>query len=318
MHRVRAYLPSANYLFTFEAAARRGSFTAAAAELNVSQPAVSKTIRQFEAALGFKLFHRNHTRLELTPEGKRLYHETESAFDALHAAITSMRRTDRHEVVRATFSASFLQLWLLPRLSEFSELHPEIRLSLEESTYDDMDLFTNGIDLSARLGDGGWNDLHAWPLTPELIFPVAAPSYIERHCADLAVCDMQVLKLIHVREKNRVRCGWHEWLAANRLPCDMVSETFVFSDALNSIGAAALGQGVALGWVHLVMDQIQSGALRRVSDLGYCTGKSIHLIAPGRKPLSSATQKFVTWILDRMQRDIAGNRTCFDPGPRPA
>lgn len=312
MHRVRAYIPSANYLFTFEAAARRGSFTAAAAELNVSQPAVSKTIRQFEAALGFKLFRRTSSRLELTPEGKRLFHETANAFDSLHAVITAMRRTERREVVRATFSASFLQLWLLPRLGEFSELHSEIRLSLEESTYDDLDLFSNGIDLSARLGHGGWSDLHTWRLTPEIIFPVAAPSYIESHCPDLQPCDLQRLKLIHFREKNRVRWGWHEWLAANQLPCDRVSEAFVFSDALNSVGAAALGQGVALGWAHLVMDQVRSGALQRIGSLGHDTGKAIHLIAPKRKPLSSATQKFVTWILDRMRRDIADNRACFD------
>lgn len=318
MHRVRSYIPSANYLFTFEAAARRGSFTAAAAELNVSQPAVSKTIRQFEAALGFKLFHRTHKRLELTPEGKRLFHETESAFDSLYAAITSMRRSDRREVVRATFSASFLQLWLLPRLGEFSELHSEIRLSLEESTYDDMDLFTNDIDLSARLGEGGWSELHAWPLTPEIIFPVAAPSYIGRHCPDPVAPDLQNLQLIHFREKNRVRCGWHEWLTANGLACDRVNETFVFSDALNSIGAAALGQGVALAWAHLVVDQMRSGALQRVGRLEYQTGKSIYLIAPKRKPLSPATRKFVTWILDRMQRDMAEFPDCVETRLQPA
>lgn len=100
MHRLRSLIPSANYLFCFEAAARRRSFTAAAQELNVSQPAVSKTIRLLEEATGLKLFRRDHTRLELTADGQRLYKETQEAFDHLHMVISSLQKKHSQDIVR--------------------------------------------------------------------------------------------------------------------------------------------------------------------------------------------------------------------------
>lgn len=314
MHKLRAFLPSANYLFTFEAAARRGSFTAAAEELNVSQPAVSKTIRVLEEALGFRLFYRNHTRLELTAEGKRLLEQTEHAFDGLHHCITAMRHDEGRDRVRAAFSSSFLQLWLLPRISEFSERHPGIRLSIEESSYDDLDLFANKIDLSARLGAGDWPGLQSWELVPEIIYPVASPVYAARNGLGLADTVLHGQRLIHFRERNRVRWGWSDWMAAQGQPSARLDESILFTDALNSLGAASLGQGIALGWAHLVVDQIASGGLVRVG-APVLTGKSIFLIAPHRKPLSAASTKFVDWILDRMRRDQRQQPDCF---PRPA
>lgn len=311
MHKLRAYVPSANYLFTFEAAARRGSFTAAAEELCVSQPAVSKTIRLLEEALGFPLFHRKHTRLELTAEGKRLLQETEVAFDGLYRCISAMRRNETRETVRAAFSSSFLQLWLLPRLNEFSELHPRIRLSIEESSYDDLDLFSKGIDLSARLGHGDWSELQSWDMVPEIIYPVASHAYVERIGLNLSGRGLEAQRLIHFRERNRVRWGWSDWMAAQGRHFPHLDESYVFTDAVNSLGAATLGQGVALGWAHLVLDQVVAGALVRVGP-ACLTGKSIHLTASRRKRLSDATAQFVDWILDRMRRDRQDHPDCFD------
>lgn len=133
MHRLRSLIPSANYLFVFEAAARRLSFTAAAEELNVSQPAVSKTIKLLEEATGLKLFRRERSRLELTAEGQRLYRETQEAFDHLHMVISSMRKKHSRDIIRVSFSASFVQLWLLPRLKGFKEKHPDVALRIEEA-----------------------------------------------------------------------------------------------------------------------------------------------------------------------------------------
>lgn len=310
MHKLRAYLPSANYLFTFEAAARRGSFTAAAEELNVSQPAVSKTIRLLEQALGFRLFYRHHSRLELTAEGKRLLEQTEAAFDGLHHCITAMHHGEGRDQVRAAFSSSFLQLWLLPRINEFSEQNPGIRLSIEESSYDDLDLFAHEIDISARLGRGDWPELHCWELVPEIIYPVASPAYVSRHNLTPPDAVLHGQRLIHFRERNRVRWGWSDWMAAQGQPSLRLDESFLFTDALNSLAAASLGQGVALAWAHLVVDQVAAASLLRVG-APIMTGKSIYLTAPRRKPLSAASAKFVDWILDRMQRDRRDQPACF-------
>jgi LysR family glycine cleavage system transcriptional activator len=311
MHKLRHHLPSANALFTFEAAARRRSFTAAADELNVSQPAVSKMIRQFEASLGFRLFHRNARPLELTAEGRRLHAEIDRCFESLETAITAMSQTPQRETVRASFSASFLQLWLLPRLGEFTGRFPGIRLSLEESSQDEIDLYSEGIEISARLGHGDWPEVHARELVPEVIFPVGHPGFVAQHSGQLAPEALPQSRLLHFRERHRVRFGWRDWFAALRIEAAGAEETVVFSDALGSMGAARLGHGVALGWAHLVLDQVLAGDLVQIGPQRLATGKAIYLITSRRQPLSLAAQQFHDWLLARMAADRAAHPSVF-------
>lgn len=313
MHRLRSHLPSANVLFTFEAAARRRSFTSAAEELNVSQPAVSKMIRQLEASLGVRLFHRGVRPLELTAEGKRLFADVERSFDTLDATIMSIRHGARQDTVTASFSASFLQLWLLPRLAEFYEFYPGIGLTLEESSQDEFDLYSEGIEVSSRLGHGDWPDVDAWQLVPEVIFPVSHPSYIAKSGGAFALRDLSQARLLHFREKHRVRFGWRDWLHATQTPPSEERQTVVFSDALGSLGAAGLGHGIALGWSHLVLDQILAGNLQQVGDLRLATGKSVYLVASRRRGLSPAAKVFVDWMLKHMAADMALQPAIFQP-----
>ena len=311
MHRLRAHLPSANVLFTFEAAARRRSFTSAAKELNVSQPAVSKMIRQLEAALGVRLFHRGVRPLELTAEGKRLFADVERSFDTLEATIVSIRHGSRQDTVTASFSAAFLQLWLLPRLAEFYDLYPGIGLVLEESSQDEFDLYSEGIEVSSRLGQGDWTDVDCWPLVPEVIFPVSHPGYIAKKGGAIALRDLSQARLLHFRERHRVRFGWRDWLAATNTPFSDSGQPVVFSDALGSLGAAGLGHGIALGWSHLVLDDILKGNLQQVGDIRHATGKSVYLVAARRKALSPAAQVFVDWMRKQMAADIRSQPAIF-------
>ena len=197
MHRLRNLIPSANYLFAFEAAARRLSFTAAAKELNVSQPAVSKTIRLLEESTGLKLFRRESARLELTPEGQRLYQEVQASFDHLHMVISSLQRKYQKDIVRASFSAVFISLWLLPRLNDFKNKYPEIALHIEESPKDYIDLTEEDIDLSARLGNGEWQGLRSWQLCLEETVCVCSPEYLEKNGPINAPAELLNHRLLH-------------------------------------------------------------------------------------------------------------------------
>jgi LysR family glycine cleavage system transcriptional activator len=299
MHRLRSLVPSANYLFVFEAAARRRSFTAAAAELNVSQPAVSKTIKLLEDATGLKLFRRDHTRLELTPEGKRLYKETQKSFDHLHMVLTSLRTKHSNDRVRVSFSASFVQLWLLPRLNDFKAKHPDVSLRIEESSKDDHDLNEEDIDLSARLGNGKWSGLQAWHFATEEILPVCSPEILKTNAPMREPADLLKHPLLHFEERHRVRLGWREWLAQHSLQTTRLKQDFVFTDALGSIEAAVLGQGIALGWKHLVHDHVRAGRLVfPLSDI-YRSGEAIHLVMAAQRPAKPGTLLFRDWLLEQ-------------------
>ncbi|MDQ0392019.1 LysR substrate-binding domain-containing protein [Labrys monachus] len=305
MHKLRSVVPSANHLFVFEAAARRLSFTAAARELNVTQPAVSKTIRILERSTGLKLFHRESARLRLTADGQRLYEETQACFDQIYKAISTMRRQGDRDIVRVSFSTSFVYLWLLPRLHEFKALHTDVALNIEESSRDDIDFADDTIDLSARLGDGAWPGIRSWLFTAEDVSAVCSPSYLEEHGPIETAADLPRHRLLHFTERYRRRIGWNEWLRRMGVPAANVIEDVVFSDALAATEAAALGQGVVLGWNHLVDDYVRSGRLVRPLQTGYRSGQSIYLTASAARPLKPAVDLFRRWLLSKAEGPAA-------------
>jgi len=299
MHRLRSFVPSANYLFVFEAAARRLNFTAAASELNVSQPAVSKTIRLLEEATGLTLFRRHRGQLELTAEGERLFEETQASFDNLHMVIASMRARHSQDIVRVSFSTIFVQFWLLPRLQNFKQLYPNIILHIEENRRDNLDLQTENIDISSRLGTGEWPDTLAWSFVREEVWPVCSPSYLEENKPIQTLDDLASGRLIHFEERYRPRINWEEWLkqcGANYRP---LRRDFVCVDTASAMRAAVLGQGIALGWKHLIHDHVSDGRL--VIPLKRCwrSGKKVYLTAPAHRPQKPGAVIFRDWLLSQ-------------------
>jgi LysR family glycine cleavage system transcriptional activator len=299
MHRLRSLVPSANYLFVFEAAARRGSFTAAAEELNVSQPAVSKTIKLLEEATGLQLFRREHKRLELTAEGLRFYKEIQQSFDHLHMVLTSLRRQLSKDTVRVSFSTSFIQLWLLPRLKGFKAKYPDVSLHIAESSRDDQDLIVEDIDLSARLGRGEWPGVHAWEFVTEEILPVCSPEYLHERGPISTPAQLLKHPLLHFEERHRTRLGWKEWMIHHSVPVTKLDLDAVFTDALASIEAAVHGHGIALGWKHLVQDHVRAGRLVYPLKSVYRSGETIFLVMPAQRPPKPGALLFRDWLLQQ-------------------
>src|SRR5438552_4169764 len=145
MPRVR--LPSLVALRAFEAAARRLSFTEAAREMHVSQAAISRHVRALEQNLGRTLFRRLHRRVELTQSGRQLADHLTAAFQRIHHAVEIVRRTP-NRMLRITAEPAFAARWLVPRLGDFSLLHPDIELDLE--TTDQMRVLSRDADVAIR------------------------------------------------------------------------------------------------------------------------------------------------------------------------
>ena len=173
MKSLRQLTRSVNHLLTFETAARYQSFTLASDELNVTQPAVSRSVRELEEALGVSLFRRSHRSIALTEEGKLLYDATSAAFGRmLETAKQIHRRTGQSHVTVITSSA-FANYWLLPRLHDFYRRHPDIDLRIQISDRY-PDLSDESASLAAWWGDGSWPGYDGVLLASEEVFPVAS------------------------------------------------------------------------------------------------------------------------------------------------
>ena len=169
MHTLRTLIQSPAALFAFEAAARHMSFTHAAGELNVTQAAVSYSIRQLEAALGVKLFHRAHRAVTLTEAGERFYNDVSMGLSHIKRSAEAIARLDGGQQVTLSCSTAFANYWVVPRLSAFRAQHPEIDIRLQ-TTDKDVDLLAEGLSLGIRRGDGKWPGCEGAMLAEEAIF----------------------------------------------------------------------------------------------------------------------------------------------------
>src|SRR6516162_785108 len=174
-----ARLPSLNGLRAFEAAARHLSFTLAAAELNVTQTAISHQIKRLEEELGLRLFVRKNRSLALTPKAKAYLPGVRAAFNDLRLATDQLLRKDDDSVLTISTLASLAAKWLLPRLSTFQEAHPKIDVRITTST-SLVDFRSGDVAAAIRYGRGNWQGVKAQWLMADELFPVCSPALLNR------------------------------------------------------------------------------------------------------------------------------------------
>ncbi len=170
-------LPNLNALKAFEAAARHLSFTQAAAELNVTQGAISHQVQGLEESLGLVLFKRMNRRLALTDAGRAYLPALSEAFDRIAGATERLRAQEESGQLTVTVLPSFAARWLLPRIGRFRRVAPDIDVAIS-SRQQLVDLAREPVDAAIRfgLGQGRYPELAETFLMGDEIFPVMAPA----------------------------------------------------------------------------------------------------------------------------------------------
>ncbi len=296
MHGLRSIVPSANGLFAFEAAARHGSFTRAAAELNVSQAAVSYAVKRLEAFLGVALFERHHRRVALTEAGQRFHRDVSIGLSHIAASARDLRRRDRGGHVTLSISTAFATYWMLPRLARFRQAHPAIDLRLQ-TTDQDLDLAAEGIALGIRHGKGDWSDYESALFMAEEVHPVCSPGYLSAFGRIRAARELPRHTLIHLDEPYRKRMGWSDWFAAAGIDSPWPEAGLRLNDYALVIHAALEGQGVALGWRHLTQGLVEQGHLVRPVSNAVRTGAGFYVVAPRAAPADADAAAVRDWLI---------------------
>lgn len=245
----------------FDAAARLGSFSEAARSVGVGQPAVSHAVAKLEAAIGEPVFVRSSTGVALTTTGRELHDAVRGAFGAIdHALATAMQRTP---LVTLSVSTSFASYWLMPRLAEFKLAHAgtELRVITCDS---DRSVGNDDADLWVPLGVVTRPDLVATELCAERVVAVCAPELATPELVDGLPDSISTVPMLHLEERYASRLDWNRWLAAHGVddPSTRTSnQAYRSNDYSLVLQAAIAGDGIALGWLHIVGDLIDSGRL---------------------------------------------------------
>jgi len=171
-------LPPLNGLRAFEAAARHLSFSRAAEELHVTPAAISHQIKGLEDYLGVTLFRRLPRAVHLTDEAQLVLPSISEAFDALDQAASMLKENKTSGILTVTSAPTFAAKWLLPRLSDFSALYPDINVRLD-ARLETVDFDREGVDVGVRLGNGKYPGMHVDPLFNETVVPVCHPKYLK-------------------------------------------------------------------------------------------------------------------------------------------
>ena len=285
-----------HHLLVFEVAARNQSFTSAARELGVTQPAVSRSVHQLEAALRVNLFVRGHRSVELTEAGEILFQAVSAGLGRILDAAKRLHHRTQTQVTLLT-STAVANYWLLPHLSDFNVRHPDIDLRFQVSDKQ-LDLAEESSSLGVRLGDGDWLGYDCELLAREEVFPVASPGVAAR----LADIDdpgaLTSQRLIHIEEPFLPSLTWSEWFAEMSTEFHDDGTGLRLNHYVLVLQAAMAGEGIALGWLHLVDYLMERGLLVQVGRRRWRTGRSYYLIWSNRTPLSPRARAVREWILE--------------------
>ena len=256
-----------NALRAFEASARHQSFSAAAAELNVTPAAVGQLVRSLEDWLGTPLFVRGsggRARLMVTEAAERALPDIRAGFDRLSLGLERLKEGSANGVLTVTVSPAFAAKWLLPRIDRFQAAWPDTDVRLDTSLKL-LDFVAQGVDIGVRYGAGAWPGLVAEKLMDEEIYPVCSPA-VRRAGKWRAPRDLTRAPLIHDLsvDSHAGFASWHAWFESVGVTPASASRGMKINNSAAVLQAAIEGHGVALARSVMARDDLAAGRLVRL------------------------------------------------------
>ncbi|MDB5660053.1 MAG: LysR family transcriptional regulator [Cypionkella sp.] len=285
----RRYLPSMPSLLALEAVDRTGSASAAAAELNLTQGAISRQLQVLEGQLGLSLIIRDKQRLRLTAAAQDYCREIRRALQALSQASLTLRANPNGGTLNLAILPAFGMHWLAPRLARFAAQHPEVTVNLS-TRLRPFDFANSHFDAAIHYGRQDWPGVDYLPLMAEELLAVAAPDLLK---APLSAAN-EILSYPLLQLESRTG-DWGRWLAHHGHP-NQRPPAMLFDQFATMAQGAIHGLGVALLPVFLIERELAEHRLVPAFGPPIPSLGSYYLVWPkdaaSRAPLTS----FRNWI----------------------
>jgi LysR family glycine cleavage system transcriptional activator len=281
-----------NALRVFEAVAARLSFTEAAESLDVTTAAVSAQIKLLEQALETPLFYRHSRSVRLTPQGARLLPGVKRGLDELALAVDILRKDRGSGLLNISLLGSFLQKWLLPRLGNFYQSHPDVDLRFNASR-EYVDFMQTDFHAAVRYGEPQWAGLQQQKMLDEWVFPVCSPQLFEKAGPIRTLTDLQKYSLLHSASE-----PWSDWLRRVGGDTTRAERGPVLDDSASLLTAAEQGHGLALARWSLVAGDLAAGRLVRPSEQSVRQKAAYYYVAPPHHFELPKVIKFRDWLLE--------------------
>lgn len=304
-------LPPLTALRAFEASARHLSFTRAAAELHVTQAAISHQIKSLESFLGVRLFHRQNRSLRLTDEGQEYLPSVHKAFDLVAEATRRLLARDARGTLTVSVLPSFAARWLVARLGRFHERWPEISLRIAPSA-ELVDFSRDDVDVGIRYGNGRYPGLFSCRVLTEDLFPVCSPRLLAEADPPLTEPrDLGRFTLLHDESFG----DWRTWLLASGVENVDPALGTIYHDSSMLLQAAVAGQGIAVARGVLAADYLAQGRLVKPFALSLPTDYAYYFVCPRDSADEPKVRTFREWLLAEAKRDDSQPRAADETPP---
>ncbi|MBS0122575.1 LysR substrate-binding domain-containing protein [Thetidibacter halocola] len=283
-------LPPTQALRALEALDRLGSATAAAAEMNLTQSAVSRQLKTLEDQLGVALFHREGRALRLTPQAHEFAQTVRGALDRIAQGAMALRLTPRGGALSLAILPGFGMRWLVPRLPDFARLHPDVTVNMA-TRLRPFSFAAEPLDAAIHFGrPEAWPGTRHLNLMHEAVRPLAAPGLLT--AGPLEPAALMRLPLLHLESRPN---AWPRWFAAQgAVTGPLPGPAFDQFGAL--IQAALYGLGVALLPDYMTIRERRDGALVDATDRPPAVLGAYHLVWPDDRAESASLRAFLDWI----------------------
>ena len=296
MHALLRRIPRLQMIAVFECAARHGSFTAAADELGMTQPAVSRQMGGLERGIGQHLFERSGNRVMLNAAGESLLAAVQSAFDTIELSLEEMHRAGPVFLLAA--NPGFAQQWLVPHLDRLQATlgDADLRLRLFDR---DSELVGDAFDAAIHLTAVAGAPAGSRVLFEERVIPVASADFaaeagIDESTSAAALLDVMKLQL---DSRDRGWMDWAAWFSAQGLSWSPSQARLVYNNHALIMSEAMLGRGVALAWRGLVDAMLEAGTLQQVGP-EVRRSEVAYQVIPGPSAPPEAVERVTRWLLE--------------------
>jgi LysR family glycine cleavage system transcriptional activator len=280
-------IPSLSALRAFEAAARHGNFSKAAAELNVTHAAIAQHVRALEDRFSETLMTRAGRGMALTPAGAEFAANLRQGFTLIADAVDTLEQASQSRPLNISLTPSFAGNWLIPKLGSFWAEHPDIAVNLNPGR-ELVDLANDGFDMAIRYGAGSWPGVESELLTRGNFVVVARPDLVAGR------------KISSVAEAAHLPWLWERMTLENQALVEAdgldvaTTKKTVFADNELVLSATREGLGCSVQARVLVERDIASGALTQICALKH-EGLGYYLVTrPGRE--TPALKVFKRWL----------------------
>jgi LysR family transcriptional regulator, glycine cleavage system transcriptional activator len=290
-------LPPLNWLRSFQVSAKHMNFTLAAAELNLTQAAISQQVKGLESNLGITLFKRLPRGLELTEAGRSYLPAVNESIERLAIATDEIFGKGRDRTLTICVNLVFFTHWLSKRLSQFRELYPDVKLRFTSNIW--VNDQNHEADMEICYGKGQWKGFVSHRLTWDELYPVCSPSFYKEHDFPDSPSALDKNDLLHVIGYEE---GWGYWLnnmGYNNVDC---SQGVQFDTLIMALEMSVMGQGVALGRASLVKDLISQEKLIAPFEQRLATSEAFYLSSRVTHVEHPHAEIFRSWIIEEAEK----------------